>query len=137
MKKNAEVVPLILNSTPEIFLYGLEVIPTKSEKKFPVAILFHGYTANYRRLGYIANMLLMNGVAVILLNLRGHGKSSGKQKDVQGMQQDLTTIMNYIESNKRFDVGRVLLLGSSLGALIALTAGFVHPNITHIIQNLA
>ncbi|MHA1111624.1 MAG: alpha/beta hydrolase family protein [Promethearchaeota archaeon] len=134
LKRNAEKVnSLILQSSKEILLHGLEAIPKQSGEKYPVAILFHGYSSNYRRIAYIANMLLTNGVAVILMNLRGHGKSSGKQKDINGMQQDIETIMKYVKSKLEYDEGRILMLGISLGALITLTTGYNHPEITHLI----
>jgi len=134
LKINAdEVNSLILQPSEGIFLQGLEAIPKQTSEKYPVAILLHGYTANYRRIAYIANMLLTNGVAVILMNLRGHGRSSGKQKDVKGMQQDIDTVMKYVKSNIEYDEERILMLGISLGALITLTSGYNHPEITHLI----
>ncbi len=134
IKKNAhEVKSLILNPSKEIFLYGLEAKPQLKGNKTPVAILFHGYTSNYRRVAYIANFLLLNGVAVILMNLRGHRKSSGKQKDIQGMQQDIDVILKYVKSKNVYDERKILLLGISLGALITLTAGYNHPDLTHLI----
>lgn len=134
MKKKAEnQTQIILRPSPEIQLHGLEIVPKSKSSKIPVAILFHGYTSNYRRLAYIANLFITNEIAVLLMNLRGHGKSSGRQNDISCMQNDLDTIIDYVHSKEYFDKERLILVGISLGALIALTAGYNNTNIGYIV----
>jgi len=134
LKKNAtKFYPLSLNPESGISLQGIEVYPQTSSEIVPVAIILHGYTSTFRRVAYLAIPLIKQGYAVILINLRGHNSSSGHKKDVSGMQQDLNYIIQYIKSKQYFDHRHILLIGSSLGALIALTAGYNHPDVTHII----
>jgi alpha-beta hydrolase superfamily lysophospholipase len=128
-----ESIFMSIKSSENIKLRGLVVSPKVSQGKTPIAILLHGYMSNHKRMAYIANVLLKNGISVILMDQRGHGLSSGKQNNVDGMQNDLNRLMEYIKSVGDIDQKRILLVGNSLGAFIGLTAGYIHPNITHII----
>ncbi len=134
LKQNAKFInPILLEPSSGIKLEGIDIIPRGSISNKPAAILIHGYTSNYRRLIYIANLLVKKGFMVILFNLRGHGKSSGKQRDALGMQQDLTQVIDYVKKKANIDSTRILVLGISLGAMLSLTSGYINPDITYII----
>lgn len=106
-------------------------------KKYPLVILLHGINGNFTEWGDIPAKLVKAGYAVFAMDLRGHGKSiryaNGRKKswrkfgigDWNMMPRDIDSILAFFAKSEDYpqvDTRRVSLIGSSLGANVALVA---------------
>lgn len=134
-RESKKITPFTIEISPNDRITGFEVLPNGSQltNALPIAILLHGYRSKARRLAYAARSLVNHGYAVIMVNLRGHSRSEGNRSDVHGMQNDLKHLVQYFQLKKYVDQSRIILIGWSLGALLALTTGNQIPHITHLI----
>ncbi|MHA1339050.1 MAG: alpha/beta hydrolase family protein [Promethearchaeota archaeon] len=124
----------------DLDLNGIMLLPylAKSDKstapdtiniKFPVAIMLHGYNSGRGQLNYISFALTQLGMAVISLDLRGHGESGGDRNDILFLIRDLNSILNYIYNQDFLDKERIVTIGLSLGAIISLYEGYLDPRV--------
>jgi pimeloyl-ACP methyl ester carboxylesterase len=92
----------------------------------PAAILCHGFGTGYRTVESSARMLARRGVASLIFDFRGHGKSDGIVDE--SIVDDVIAAWNFLKSCCGVDRSRIALAGHSMGAMAAiLAAGIVRP----------
>lgn len=99
-------------------------------QRFPAVILFHGFTGNklepHRLFVKISRALAAQGLACFRFDFLGSGESDGDFEDmtVAGEVEDANAILDMVKTHPNVDASRVVLLGLSMGGLVAsLVAG--------------
>jgi acylglycerol lipase len=86
-----------------------------------VVVIAHGFAEHGGRYAHVAERLVAAGVVVRAADHRGHGRSDGKRTSVVRFDDyvdDLSTVIAH--SREEWPSVRLILLGHSLGGLIAL-----------------
>jgi fermentation-respiration switch protein FrsA (DUF1100 family) len=84
----------------------------------PVALILHGNAGNMtQRLDTIA-MFHRLGYAVLIVDYRGYGRSTGRPSE-QGLYRDALTAWEYLTRERGIAPARVVLFGESLGGGVA------------------
>lgn len=89
-------------------------------------LLCHGNAGNVGDRVLHADLLTAAGFDVLLFDYRGYGSSSGRP-DEQGTYRDARAALRCMLSRPEVDRARVLYLGESLGAAVALKLAMEHP----------
>jgi acylglycerol lipase len=86
-----------------------------------VLVIAHGFAEHGGRYAHVAARLVAEGVAVRAADHRGHGLSEGKRTSVVRFDDYVDDLTTVVESARReWASRRVILLGHSMGGLIAL-----------------
>ena len=108
--------------------------PVASEPA-PAVLLLHGFATNRDDWGTFPSLLQLNGIAVLAVDLRGHGESNRKMtpggpavldyhsfaaQDFQDMLLDVNASIDWLMDQPGTDKKRIGIVGSSLGANLAL-----------------
>lgn len=104
-------------------LVGESLFPTGTPRAH--VLLVHGFAEHRGRYDVLAGELASAGFAVHRFDLRGHGESGGRRGHVEGFadyRRDLARVAEAVLPAGSGDGPPVLLLGHSLGGLIALDA---------------
>ena len=111
--------------------------------KFPLVILVSGmgpqdrdwnFGKNYKLAKIIADHLVGNGIAVYRYDDRGVGKSTGVSETLTSfddLAEDVYSALS--ELRKRSDIGKIGLMGHSLGGILSVMAASRHSDIDFII----
>lgn len=93
-----------------------------NEASLLTVVVLHGVLSSSYTMNRIAGMLQEAGSAeVFALDLRGHGKSSGRPGDVDYIDQYVADLADVVaEIHRRKPQGKVVLAGHSMGGGIAL-----------------
>lgn len=103
----------------EIKLKGRLLCP-EGLANFPGAVLCHGFGTCSRTVEAPAHMLAGRGVAVLIFDFRGHGKSNGIVDE--NIVRDVIDAWNFMSGCAGIDRERMALAGHSLGAMAAILA---------------
>jgi alpha-beta hydrolase superfamily lysophospholipase len=118
----------------EIFLRTLEAEGTPSTR---TATIVHGLGEHTGRYMELASFLLRYQFSVFGIDLYGFGRSEGKRgdaKDIDDYIEDVKQLTRVVESKMAKDIAEKLLIGHSLGGLIALSYLEQYPDdYTHAI----
>lgn len=96
-------------------------------------ILLHGYSMDQRRMIPWAFRLAEEGWRCVLVDLRGHGKSSGKQIHFGLVEtQDLTQLLDALDRDGQL-AKPVAALGESYGAALALRWKSVETRVENVV----
>ena len=84
----------------------------------PTVLLVHGFTLDHRCWEAVSESLVLGGVSVVAVDLRGHGASTlgTDPPDLVRLTQDLGEVVRTLGSD------RVVAVGHSLGAFVTLGA---------------
>lgn len=98
-------------------------------------LLLHSYGKSRDEWGSVAQLFQMNGIAVLALDLRGHGESTRRltvdgvkavdfrsfgPQDFTNMVLDVNQAYDWLASQPGIDKQRIAVIGSSIGANLAL-----------------
>jgi pimeloyl-ACP methyl ester carboxylesterase len=86
----------------------------------PGAVICHGFGGCYRTVEEPAHMLAERGIAVLIFDFRGHGKSDGIVDE--NLVADVIDAWNFLSGYPGVDSGRMALAGHSMGAVAAILA---------------
>lgn len=101
----------------------------------PAAVLLHSFGENRDEWGSFPLLLQHNGIHVLNFDFRGHGESTrritadGPQRvdyqnftarDFQNLLVDVNTAVSWLEEQPGVDKDRIVLIGTSLGANLAV-----------------
>lgn len=89
----------------------------KEEAEY-IIILSHGNAGNISGRIDIAKFLNELGLAVILYDYRGYGKSSGKPSE-EGMYLDVEAVANFVKTEIGYSEKQMIMYGRSLGGAVA------------------
>lgn len=89
----------------------------------PAVVLLHGGMGNADNFGYQVPALMAAGYRVVVMDTRGHGRSSwdGRSFSYDQFADDLLAVLN------RLGIGRAAIAGWSDGACTALSLARSHP----------
>ncbi|MBP3040741.1 alpha/beta hydrolase [Bacillaceae bacterium Marseille-Q3522] len=119
-------------------LRGMEHIP--NGKNVPAVILFHGFTGTklepHRFFIKISRTLESLGFASFRFDFLGSGESDGnfEEMTVLGELEEAKTIFKFVKTHPAVDKNRIIVLGLSMGGLVAsLLAGQLQDEIEKLI----
>jgi len=107
-----------------LVLRGMEHIPTTSER-VPALLIHHGFTGNkvgsHRLFVKLSRALAAAGIAAFRFDFMGSGESDGDYVDMTIAHQiaEAKAMLDYVQSHPQVDPERVMVLGMSLGGLVA------------------
>lgn len=90
-----------------------------SENAKANVVIVHGICEHLDRYDYLVNKLNENGYNVYRYDARGHGRSEGKKGDLESFDEYLCDLDIYIETIKKESNLPLVLLGHSMGGLVA------------------
>lgn len=101
----------------------------RAKKSVASIVLVHGFAEHCGRYTHVIKELRAAGFNVLCVDLRGHGLSQGRRGYIEHFSHyidDLSTAVQYAQ--ELFSCKQVLLLGHSMGALVATfyAASFQH-----------
>ncbi len=109
--------------------------PPKPAHGFPGVVILHGFTGNrggdHRLLPLLSRYLAERGVASLRFDFRGSGESEGdfSEMTVSREVEDAVAGFEYFKDLPEIDPERVMLLGFSMGGIVAaLAAPQVRPH---------
>jgi len=113
-------------------LSGSLFLPELTDRSVPAAVMIHGSGESDRDNAWymmIADALVRNGIAVLLPDKRGSGKSEGNwfTTDLSGFAADAAAAMNVLRSHPAVDPDRAGFIGLSQGGHIAPMAARLSP----------
>lgn len=111
-------------------VYGMVHLPDspRPAQGFPSVLILHGYTGNrggdHRLLPLLSRHLMGLGIASLRFDFRGSGESEGdfSEMTVTREVEDATEGMAYLRDLPEIDPERAMLLGFSMGGLVAALA---------------
>ena len=131
---------LVLESFDRVQLRADFEYPDGIPAPIPAALLLHGYGESRSVWKGLAERLLIEGWAVMSLDLRGHGQSrlkngqrvssqEGWRGDPQQFPLDLEPALDWLKSQARLDTSRISVIGTDVGANLALIAASRFPEV--------
>lgn len=111
-------------------LYGMLHTPDASApaQGWPSVLFLHGFTGNriegHRNFVLFSRLLASRGIASLRFDCRGSGESQGdfSEMTVSSEVQDALAAAEYLRRQPNIDPQRVMLLGFSMGAIVASLA---------------
>lgn len=111
-------------------LYGMLHTPELDppERGWPSVVMVHGYTGNrietHRLFILLSRLLVQRGIASLRFDCRGSGESQGdfSEMTVSREVQDVQAACEYVRRQPGLDAQRVMLLGFSMGGMVATLA---------------
>jgi pimeloyl-ACP methyl ester carboxylesterase len=109
------------------------------KEKAPGVILLHMLTRDRNDWHSLAKRLQKNGYGCLSLDFRGHGESLGQswrnftEKDYADLALDLAAGWAFLNNQPHIMRGRIVIIGASIGANIALNFAVDHPDIKALV----
>ena len=97
-------------------------------------LLFHGNAGNVCDRLLHAELLVASGFDVLLFDYRGYGRSSGKPSE-QGTYHDARAALAALADQPGVEGSRVVYVGESLGAAVALALAIERPPRALVLQS--
>jgi pimeloyl-ACP methyl ester carboxylesterase len=127
--------PVRFMTDDNVYITG-EFYPATSKEDFaPAVLLLHSLERSRQEWPGVAAMLQRNGIACLVIDLRGHGEST-RQLTANGPQPldyhsftaqhfadmllDVNASINWLNDQPNIDKHRIAIIGSGLGASLAL-----------------
>jgi len=98
----------------------------------PGAVMVHGFRSDADELGRLGVTLAAFGWTALRLDLRGCGLSEGHPDDINGYVHDTRAAVSHL-LGLGTNPSRIFLVGQSLGAAVAITAGAVDPRVSGVV----
>ncbi len=132
------------NQIDNITIAGTLTLP-KKKGPFPVAMLIAGMGPmdrdatfmGHKRFAIIADYLTQAGIAILRVDKRGVGKSTGKlDASVTSLDlaRDVRASIDYLKTRKEIDPKRIGLIGHSEGGLIAIMVAAESKDVAFIVS---
>jgi acylglycerol lipase len=104
-----------------------------SPKPKGVLVISHGLGEHSDRYKNLINSLAGKGISIYALDHRGHGKSGGKRGHVDSYMKYIGDMKQLVEEVVKIENKNVpiMLLGHSMGGLIAMKYALTHPGDLH------
>ncbi len=107
-----------------------------SDRRYPVVVLAHGFSASKAVMDVLARRLSRAGYAVITFDFRGHAFNStpfGYGWAREGLYEDLDKVVLYASAQPQFDFERLILVGHSMGGGAVLGYASRHPGAAAVV----
>lgn len=133
-----------LNTFDLVRLKSSFEMPTGVPAPVPSVLLLHGYGEDRSVWSEFRVELLRKGFAVLTVDLRGHGESRTRnQRQIEAQTDwrasshefplDLDPALDYLKSQARVDNGKIIVIGSDVGANLALIASGRFPEVRTVV----
>lgn len=134
--------PVRFTTTDNVAIAGAFYEPSRGPA--PVVILLHSLGRSRSQWSEFATALQRNGIAALAIDLRGHGESTRrlvaggaldlafaqfKPSDYEDMQFDVDAAVNWLSQHPGIDTSRIAIIGSSVGANVALRYATVNDDL--------
>ncbi len=101
----------------------------------PVVIAPHGWSSNAQRMLPVANALHDARFSVLVYDARGHGVSGNDGPiTLRKFTEDLISAINHLETRTDVNMGRLGIVGHSMGGACALIAASMDPRIKAVVS---
>ena len=125
-------------------LHASFAMPSGIPAPVPAVLLLHGYGEDRSVWKDFGQQLLNRGWAVMALDLRGHGESKSRnqrpiqaspdwRKDPHEFPVDLDPALDWLKSQPRIDTRKIVIIGSDVGANLALIASGRYPEVRTVV----
>ena len=101
-------------------------VPADSVPTLATVLVFNGNAGHRAYRAPLAEALARRGISVLLTDYRGYGGNPGSPSET-GLLEDGRAAWRYLESRADVDAARIVLLGESLGAAVALALAVERP----------
>jgi pimeloyl-ACP methyl ester carboxylesterase len=119
-------------------------MPVGVPAPIPAVLLLHGYGEDRSVWKDFSKQLIERGFAVMTLDLRGHGESRTKnglaiqaspswRTNSREFPLDLDPALDWLKSRTRVDGRRIVVIGSEVGADLALIASGQYPEVRTVV----
>ncbi|MEI6286317.1 MAG: alpha/beta fold hydrolase [Bacillota bacterium] len=99
-------------------------------------LLQHGYKSNRAEMLPSAQILHKHGFNLLLIELRNHGFSKGDTITFGNDEMyDIEAGLNYLKKRKAVNCEKIMIVGNSMGAVIALLATVAFPEIKAVVAD--
>ena len=109
-------------------------VPAAGEPRGPAVLVFNGNGGNRAHRAPLAAALSRAGLAVLLFDYRGYGGNPGTPTET-GLLSDARAARAYLASRRGVDPGRLVYLGESLGAAVAVALASEQPPLALILRS--
>jgi fermentation-respiration switch protein FrsA (DUF1100 family) len=109
-------------------------VPTMGNQTGMTVLVFNGNAGNRSIRAPLAAALSQAGLAVLLFDYRGYGGNPGKPSEV-GLLADARAARAYLVSRGDVDPARLVYLGESLGAAVAVVLATELPPVALILRS--
>jgi pimeloyl-ACP methyl ester carboxylesterase len=128
--------PVTFRTSDGLKLVGWYV-PVSKDK---AAVLVHGKDANRMSSDHtlrVARWLRDAGYSLLLFDLRGHGESEGERFSLgQHERKDVAAAVDLLV-DRGFKIGRIVLVGESMGAAVAIQGVALRPDVAAAVADSA
>lgn len=108
------------------------VVPAGRDSAPGTVVLLHGVRLDKRSLAPLAPALADAGFRVVLVDLRGHGESTGRYLTYGSVEaRDVTAVLDALE--ERAPLGPVGVFGYSYGGAVAVMTGALDPRVRAVV----
>ncbi len=97
-------------------------------------LFFHGNAGNLSHRLDSLRLFHDLGLAVLIIDYRGYGRSEGKPSEA-GIYQDAEAAWRYLTETRQLPPGRILLLGRSFGGAVAGYLASRHPALGVVLES--
>lgn len=109
--------------------------PGGTDPAGPAAVVVHGWGGSARDMLPVSEPLLAEGLHVLLLDARGHGRSDGADiVSMPAIAEDVRTAVAWLRTQPQVDPSRVVLVGHSVGAGACLFVAAGDPRIAAVVS---
>jgi pimeloyl-ACP methyl ester carboxylesterase len=112
--------------------------PVAAVERLPVIVLAHGFASSRGMMSSLARSFARAGYAVLTFDFRGHGgnpqpflPSLGEVPG--GLLDDMDAAVLYARTHPRYDSERVVLIGHSMGAGVAVEYASREPDVAAVV----
>lgn len=123
-----------LTTSDAVSLKATYYPPKNSAVKADAILLLHGAYEDSRTWDGFGKAAQERGYAVLALDLRGHGQSSGEKTFDKTMDNDIDSALAWLKASPAVNSDRIGIAGASLGANLALRGGARYPGIKSVIM---
>ena len=121
-------------------IQGSFEMPEGLPAPIPAALLLHGFGETRAVWNELRERLLLEGWAVMTLDLRGHGQSRMRNREELDAEEawrtdsrqfplDVEPALDWLKSQPRLDSNRIAVIGTDVGANLALIAAGRFPEV--------
>jgi uncharacterized protein len=109
-------------------------IPTRVTPARAHLVFFHGNAGNISHRVEHARALAAAGLDLLFVDYRGYGQSSGRPSE-EGLHRDARASLAALRAGDQVDAGRLVYMGESLGAAVALRLALEEPPLLCVLQS--
>ena len=118
----------------ELDVWVVDPERARGQRSVDSVLVLHGKADRKRSMVGLAHRFAKAGVRAILVDLRGHGRSTDTPL-TYGVEErrDLSALLDHLEATEGIELGRLGVYGPSYGGAVALQLAGVEPRIDRVV----